>query len=182
MKLLLKSIILLSLVCGAGYFYFQQKGLTLRFTDSDIEARLEEHFPFKKQALAIFDFTFAEPDVTFLPASDGISINMQLEVAVARIIKSSGLVTVSGIPSYRPDQAAFYLSELTIDEFQVDKLPDKYARELKSALSSALQLFYKDRPIYRLNDASTKQRLARMVLQEVTVTDNRLIVKFGSNS
>jgi len=180
MKLLLKTLVVLAVISLAAWFYWQHQGVTLRFTETEIETRMQEHLPYEKRALALIKLTFDEPDIAFVAANNAISVTMQLDVRVASIIKSSGIVSVSGVPSYRADEAAFYLKDLSVDQLQIKGLPDKYSKQVRSTLSSSLKLFYQQRPIYKFRDDSTKQRLARLVLQDVNISDSQLVVKFGS--
>lgn len=177
-------VILLLLIVGGilAYVYLGQRGINLRFSEADLEQRLGEHLPYKKKALAILEFEFDQPEVELSATSERISVSMQITLDIAGRTKRDGQIIVSGSPSYRVGEGAFYLTNPRIDEFSFEGLSSKYSGMASKAVTGIVRTLYADKPLYELNTGYSKQRITKLVLRELSVTDTHLIAVLGKNA
>ncbi len=176
-------VLLVLLACGIlAYAYLDQRGLNLRFSEAELEQRLSEHLPYKKKALAILEFEFDQAEVELSASSELISVTMQITLDIAGLKKRDGYIKVSGSPSYRAAEGAFYLSNPRIDEFNFQGLSSKYSGMASSAVTGIVRTLYVDKPLYELDTSYSKQRITKLVLRELSVTDTHLIAVLGKSS
>jgi len=173
-------VLLILLACGIlAYAYLDQRGLSLRFSEAELEQRLSEHLPYKKKALAILEFEFDQPEVELNSSSERISVSMHITLEIAGRTRRDGAIKVSGSPSYRASEGAFYLSNPRIDEFDLEGLSSKYSGMASSAITGIVRTLYADKPLYELDTSYSKQRITKLVLREISVTDTHMIAVLG---
>ena len=156
-----------------------KKGLTLRFSELQLEERLQQHLPYRKKALLILEFELDQPEIEFIAVDGRISVSMKIGLEVVGKLRRDGLIRVSGVPSYRSTEGAFYLSEPRVDELSIDGLSSKYSGMASNAITSVVQTLYADKPLYELDTEYSKQRITKLVLREISVTDTHLIALLG---
>ncbi len=170
--------ILLSAILG--FMYFGQRGVTLQFSARQIENQIQQFLPYDKRAAGVLNFTFDQASVGFDAATNRIGVGMQINISVAKLMRQDGFVRIWGVPSYRPDQNAFFLSDIIVDDLEIEGINKIYAELSANAIGVALEKFYRDRPVYTLKTDKRSQKLASMVLQDVVVSDNSLKVTLGA--
>ena len=163
-----------------AYAYFNQTGLTLRFSEQQLEQRLQQHFPYQKRTMGILQFELNQPDVEFSPVGGRISITMQTTLEISAVLRRDGVLRISGVPSYQSGEGAFYLSSPRIDQFTIEGLAEKYSNMASSAISGVVATLYANKPIYRLDtQSSNKQKITKLVLRDIRITENYLVAVLG---
>ncbi|MEO1251923.1 MAG: DUF1439 domain-containing protein [Pseudomonadota bacterium] len=180
---LITTVIAGLLVIGAGaFFLLRDTTYTLKFSETDLRAQLEDRLPFSEDYLFIFNVTLENPRVDLIEGSDRIAGGLDTVVNVKlgdEPLPISGAIDLSGGLRYAPEEGAFYLTDPRIETVRLAGVPDRHANRANSALSLALAEFYRERPIYILSDDDMRQRAARLVLRDIEVKNEVLHVELG---
>lgn len=182
MRIVLTFTAGLLLLAGAAYFLFRDNTYTLKFSEADIGARLDEKLPFSDDYFYIFNVTLENPRVDLVNGSDRIAGGMDAMLKVnlgAQTLPIDGSFDLSGGVRYEESEGAFYLNNPVIEKIRLRGLPDRFANRANSALSLGLTEFYAERPIYQFSEDDMKQATAKMVLRDVSVKNQMLHVKLG---
>ena len=180
LKKTLAVLLAILLICLASFLYFGQRGITLSFSEQQLEKQIEQFLPYEKRTAGVLKFTFDDADVSFDPARKRIGVGMQINISIDKFIKHDGFVRIWGAPSYRPDKHGFFLSDIVVDDLRIKGLDKTYADLSASAIGVALEKFYRDRPVYTLEADKRTQKIASMVLQDVVVSEDALKVTLGA--
>jgi hypothetical protein len=141
-----------------------------------IQNLIEKKFPIEKDAV-LAKLSLHSPKVLF---HGGSQIGMRLQYDAALLGKHAlGEIAFHGPPVYKPEEGAFYLSALTIDEFTINDDSLSHKEKLRDRVSSVLDKVIPHVPLYRLRQQDFKQKLAKLLLKQVRVGDEDLVLTMG---
>jgi hypothetical protein len=141
-----------------------------------IQNLLEKKFPIEKDAV-VAKLSLHSPKVFF---HGGNQIGMRLRYDAGMFGKHAvGEVAFHGPPVYKPEEGAFYLAGLTIDEFTIDDDSLSHKEKLRGRVSSVLDKVIPHVPLYRLRPQDFKHKLAKLLLKQVRVEGEELILTMG---
>jgi hypothetical protein len=141
-----------------------------------IQDLLEKKFPIEKDAV-LAKLSLHSPKVYF---QGGNAIGMRLQYTAGLLGKQAvGEVAFHGPPVYKPEEGAFYLSALTIDEFTINDDSLSHKEKLRARVSSVLDAVIPHVPLYRLRQQDFKHKLAKLLLKSVRVEGEDLILTMG---
>jgi hypothetical protein len=169
-KWIARALVFLTLTAGAcGY------QTDVRVSRDRIQGLVERKFPIEKDAM-LAKLKLHSPKVFF----QGNDIGLRLEYDAGLLGKSTvGQIVFHGPPVYQPEQGAFYLSRLTIDEFTVDEHSLSHKQKLRDKVTSVLDVVMPRVPLYHLKQQDFKHRLAKLLLKRVRVEDDTLVLTMG---
>lgn len=181
--------ILLGLVLGAagtigGYLILKETrlgddGITLTFTEAEIQSRLGEKFPKSERLLDIIPVQIGVPQVHFLGESNRVELTMEANVAVPlmQTYQTRGVFTTS--IRYEQDDHTLRLSDITVEELDATNLPEKFKAPLNLTLTAAARKYLNDHPVHTLEPKDYKGEMVKMFLRELKVKEGRLEVRLG---
>ncbi len=151
---------------------------TMEITEKEIQQRVTAMMPIQvtKSMLTV---NILDPQVRLLKESDEVAVASPLEMTVPGWAKASGYINVKGSISYDALTGEFFLKNPTISEIEIKGLPEKYRPYAKEAAQLAIGRSLATRPIYTLRDDDLKQKLAKAVIQSVTVKNQKVLVVLG---
>lgn len=88
------------------------------------------------------------------------------------------IVVLVGI-RYDADEAAFYCEKPAIEKIEIARLPDKLSPAVARLSEKLMTGYFQKSSVYRLDDKTTTNRLAKATLRSVVVRDGQLMVKVG---
>ncbi len=169
----------IALIGAGAYYYFSDRDIILKFSEPQLEQKLDEQMPFTKTYLGIFDVVLTEPRVDLVDGSDrvkaGVDVTLNIKLG-GQSLPLGGTIDVSGGVEYRPEKAEFFLTNSVIEDIQIQGIPALYSKKASSVMTSAISYFYETRPIYVLDDSTAKNIATRLVLKDVDVHNEKLVV------
>jgi hypothetical protein len=176
------TLVLIAAAIGSAYYYFYGRQYVYRFTEAQLQQALSQRLPFTKTYLLIFQVTLDHPRVTLVNGSDRVhaGLDITLNVRVGdQPLPLSGSVDASGGVRYDPKAGQLFLTQLKVEQLELQGVPEQYASRAAAALSRALDTYYADHAIYTLNASDAKELAARLALKSVTVEGQQLVVTLG---
>lgn len=167
-----RILILLGLLLASGLA--SALSYTMEISKSEIQQRLAAQMPLKAKKLLV-KVVLTNPVVDLLKDGNRIGVAADFEARLPGL-KGKGRVNIAGDLSYDAEKGEFFLHRPEIVSFDVDKLPDQYAEDLRRIVQSVAAKALEDHPIYKLRDDDVKQRLAKAMLRSVAVKDEKLVV------
>jgi hypothetical protein len=179
-------IAFLALVAGfSTYMYFKQSAgtVTVHITQGMVDSALAGKFPKEKTYLEIIRVTYENPKVSFLPDTKRVrvALDARVELGLSGILAKTykGTATVNTEVGYNPDSHEFFLWQPMVETLDISKLKDDYRDILRDGLNLATAEWAKEIPVYKLKDAETPQKLAKLVLRRVEVEGDHITVTLG---
>jgi hypothetical protein len=167
----------LSAVTGCRLY---DRGIIIEITQQQIQERLAKKFPISRDYIAGLNLTLSDPEVMLKEGSDRIgfgvsaatNIKVNRENVNGRVILSAGL-------RYKHEEGELVLRDPGVEQVALSLLPQEYEDEVVAAADLAVAHYLEDYTVYKLDPKHLKQRLAKLVLQEVVVRNGVLRVKLG---
>lgn len=148
---------------------------TLKVSAEELQKKVSEMMPLEKKKFFV-TIILSDPEVKLAEGSDRISIFSHIEVVAPGGIKGSGRAEMSGSLSYDSDKSEFFYSDPTVVSMQVDNIPESYLPKIKDIAQTIASNMLAKYPIYKLKDDNIKHKLAKSVLEAVSVKDKQLVV------
>ena len=167
------GLILLAATLSAAACGYQAD---VKVSRDKIQNLLEKKFPIEKDAV-IAKLTLQSPKV-FFHGGNQIGIRLQYDAGILGK-HAVGEVAFHGPPVYKPEEGAFYLSGLTIDEFTINEDSLSHKDKLWGRVSSVLDKVIPHVPLYHLRQQDFKHKLAKLLLKKVRVEGEELILTMG---
>lgn len=145
---------------------------TLDYTADELNGKLQPLFPLQ-QKQGPFTINLTQPKVRFNSPANRLGIAFDLDVQ-GMGLKLQGSTVLEGKVEYRSAARAFYVVDPVVSELNVKGVPSLVMTPLRQAISFAGGLALKDRPIYTLNPALSREALAIAHLRGIRVADDRL--------
>lgn len=181
-KIMIISTLILCTIFGAGYWYFSGKDFFLRFTEAQLQEKLNTRLPVTKTYLLIFNVTLENPKVHLINGSNRVQMGLDavLNLNVAGETKPlGGKLEVSGGVAYAAGSAQFFLIDPLVESLSVQGIPKRHEDKVRLALSKALAAYYVEHPIYQLKSSDAKQATAKLILKNVKIENQQLVLKMG---
>lgn len=147
---------------------------TLEIPEQEIQEKLAAKMPLEAKKL-LAKVILSNPAVDLIKDSDRIGVAADFEARLPGI-KGKGRVNLIGDLSYSPNQGEFYLHKPEIAGLTVDKVPDRYDEDIRQVLQALAAKALEKHPVYKLKEDDVKQKLAKAMLQSVSVKNEKLVV------
>lgn len=171
-KLLLYILVFFSMHASASFLY------TIKIQENEIQAKVTSMMPIQRSKYFL-TVILSDSKVNLIKESNQIALASPVVIMGPAGLKVAGFVKIQGILSYEANSGEFFLENPTIVDFQVSALPSKYQNQVKSIIQLAAAGALRKNPIYKLNDENLKHRLAKSILNSVTVKDQILLVELS---
>lgn len=165
------SVIAVLFVSGCGNFH-----KTIFIPRATIQGLIDKKFPIDRN-LIIARLTLETPRVYFKDQNVGIKMNYKGNFLTDEI---KGYFDVNGRIEYKQERAAFYLTDINIEEFEVNGLNFSNSEKIKSVIQNIANNCLGMYPVYQLNQKNFSQKIAKVFLKELTIKDESLVIRLGS--
>ena len=130
-----------------------------------------------------FTVTLSEPEIELIEGRNEIGVFTHIEVVVPKIkrakIKGSGRTKITGSLSYESERCEFFFKNPVIEMLEIDKVSERYIPVVKSIVQFIAHKILAKFPVYRLKDENLKHKLAKSMLQSITVKDKKLLLELS---
>ena len=169
-------LVLLALAAGAWWAFQRFVGeLALNLEPAALQQHLAERFPFRNCQLVLACVEFRAPQLSLPAGGDRLQLNTQLAVQAGGR-EFPGRAGLAGRLRYEQAAGAFYIDDLTVTDFALDGVPERYAALVRAHGPQAVQAALRDRPVYVIDTSTTAGALARWAVRDVRVADGRFRV------
>jgi hypothetical protein len=170
-NLFLLLVIAAIFVTGCGDFH-----KTIVIPRAKLQSLINKNFPIDKNII-IARLTIDTPSVYFKDQNVGIKMNYKGNFFADEI---KGYMDVNGRITYKQERAAFYLTDINIEEFEVNGLNFSNTEKIKHVLQNIANNFLEGYPIYNLNQKNFRQKVAKIFLKKLTIKEETLEIQLGS--
>lgn len=172
-------LVLLALAAGAWWAFQRFVGeLALNLEPAMLQQHLAERFPVRNCQLVLACVEFRAPQLNLPAGGDRLQLDTQLAVQAGGR-EFPGRAGLSGRLRYEQAAGAFYIDDLTVTDFALDGVPERYAALVRAhgpQAVQAVQAALRDRPVYVIDSSTTAGALARWAVRDVRVADGRFRV------
>jgi len=148
---------------------------TVEITEAELQQQVTAMMPIEKKQL-FFTVKFSNPEIDLLESSNKIGIFTHINLDSQLGIKGKGRAKIIGSLSYDSKTCAFYFKNSKIDTLEIDKVSQKDTEQIKGLVEVMGNKILAIHPIYKLKDSDLKQKMAKAVLQSVSVKNNKLFL------
>jgi len=152
---------------------------TLKITEDELQDKVSAMMPLEKTRFFV-NVILSNPEVDLLDGSNKISVLSNIKVLAPAGLKGSGKAKITGSLTYDPELTAFFFKNPTIENISIDNFPEKHIPKVKSIAQSVASKILTTQPVYKLKDNNLKHKLAKSILQSVTVINEELLVKLSA--
>jgi len=117
------------------------------------------------------------PAVYFEQRSNRIGLAVTVTTSMPGYIMAKGSGAIDGDLEYRQETGEFYLRDPKVRCLEIENLPSEAVMLLRQLLQEMAQQSLQLMLVYQLNDNDLRQRMARSVLQSVTVRNGKSILE-----
>lgn len=174
--LLLSVLGILALSLGlvaCGGFAFEVK-----IPRAMIEQQVEKKFPTVRNK-GLLSLKLANPKLDFQGARNRLGVAASAEVRIFGMIPIPGQILCDGTLEYRPENGTFVFTDVDVKKFTFNGLPESKMDEVSGLVGSAALSVLGGLEIYKLDPKASEEKLAKMALRGIRVTDDGIVAKLG---
>ncbi len=152
---------------------------TVRLTEQDLQARINENFPITKNYLFVGTVTFANPRINLHrdDARVGLGIDIGLENPGGDV--RSGVVEMSAAVLYDAETKCLFLAQPELQHFAVEGVPEQNVQLLSALAMPALEKLLRRNPVYSLSAERGTKKFAAMLVKDIRVRNGCLEIIVG---
>lgn len=151
---------------------------TLEIPEQELQSKVSAMMPLEKKKYFI-TMVLSKPVVDLVEGDNRISVFTQIDVKAPGGIKGSGKTKISGSLSYDQETASFFFKDPQIVDLDIAKVPASLMPKIKKLAQTAASKVLASRPIYKLKDGILKHKLAKSLLESITVKNEVLFVELS---
>ena len=144
----------------------------------DLQRRIERMFPIVREDQLV-RVRLHHPQVILAEHSNRIGLRISVDATAVEQLSVSGLTRVDGMLRYSGDTGEFFLDDASVEELQIEGVPQLYADEIRQVADNVIRDVLHDQPIYSLGQMGESKRIMGSELKSVTVRDGKLIVELA---
>jgi len=148
---------------------------TLEFTQQQLQQQISRLMPIKKEQMLI-TVTLSDPVLELGGQNHNIGVTANMKIQAPGGIQGTGSTKIVGDISYKKETGSFYLYKPKIAHIEIDQIPAQFHSNIKDLAQLALSNSISKKALFTLKDNNEQQRLAKSVLQSVTVAPGKLVV------
>ena len=151
---------------------------TVKISEAELQKKVVAMMPIEKKQL-FFTVTFSKPEIELIDGKNEIGLFTHIQVFSKLGIKGSGRAKITGSLSYKPETSEFFFRNATIERLEIDKVSQKYNQQIKALIQQLGAKVLEKQAIYKLKNSDLKQKLAKSVLQSISVKDKKLLLELS---
>lgn len=153
---------------------------TVELTQQQLQQQLAAMMPVEKEAFFV-KVVLSEPRIDLLEGSNELGVFTNIKLVAPGGVEGTGRARITGTISYKKQDGSFYLHNPKLTQLEIDQIPSQYHAKVQELGQFALDNSVSHRPLFTLSDDDMKQKMAKSVLQSVTVNSGKLIIVLNVN-
>lgn len=154
----------------------KDKDRDINISKATLQEILETKFPIEKKS-KLFSFSLFDPFLTLEENRFGINLSFKYNALGA---VNSGSMDIFGDIEYNRENSSFFLRNVEIRNLKLDN--NKIKKMTSTAISKVLNSFFAVNPIYKLQDQGLKEKLARFLLKEIKIMEDKVLIILDAQS
>ncbi|MGO4894228.1 DUF1439 domain-containing protein [Flavobacterium sp. W21_SRS_FM6] len=151
---------------------------TVTISQDELQSRVEALMPIEKTKMFV-TVLLSNPRVELSEHTDQIELFCHITISAPGGLGGQGSVNLIGSLRYESEQGAFFLIEPQIRSIESKDVAEKHLAKVQQIAQIALEQCLSAKPIYRFKDNKMRDKLAKAVLQSVTVENKQLLIELG---
>jgi hypothetical protein len=148
---------------------------TVEFTEQQLQQQISRLMPITKEHMLI-TVTLSDPVLELGGQNHNIGVTANMKIQAPGGIQGTGRTKIVGDISYKKENGSFYLYKPEIAHIEIDQIPAEFHANIRDLAQLALSNSISNKALFTLKDNNEQQRLAKSVLQSVTVTPGKLVI------
>jgi hypothetical protein len=149
---------------------------TVNISQQELQSKVEALMPIEKTKLFV-TVVLSNPIIDLAESSNEIGLFSRILISAPGGLGGQGAIKLTGSLLYDADQGAFFLNNPQIQSIESKDVAAKHLDKVQQIAQLALEQYLSAKPIYRFKDNNMKHKLAKAVLQSVTVENQQLVVE-----
>ncbi|MFK5951041.1 MAG: DUF1439 domain-containing protein [Methylococcales bacterium] len=166
-------VLILNIVIAA---FTSVQALTLEFTESEIQQKVDEISPFVKTKYFV-TFQITNPRITLLESVNRIRINSGVIISNGGKVKGAGHVIITGTLRYDKQKAAFFLNDTDLESITIDRVPGDKIKQIQLFLQKTAVPVLSALPVFSFKDDNIKHQIAKSTLKSILIKGKTLFVE-----
>lgn len=146
---------------------------TLELSQEQIQQAVQARMPVKVQQM-FSTLTLSNPTVILQENSDRLGVETDLLFNIGGAATGKGRGLIDGNIVFVREKGEFHLTDPQIRSLKIDGVSPQLQEPIRQLADSAAKQALAAKPIYTLDDADLKQKLAKAVLKSVAVQGGKL--------
>ncbi len=151
---------------------------TIELSEAQLQKKVMAMMPIEKNKL-FFKIILSDPKIELLDGSNEIGVFTHIEIDSKIGIKGTGRAKITGSLSYNPESNEFFFKNTKIEKLEIDNVSEKNNQQIKAWVQTVASKVLEKHSVYRLKDDNLKHKLAKAVLQSISVKDKKLLLKLS---
>ena len=151
------------------------------FSEAQLQRALDRKFPFGRHVLAVLDVNLSHPRLTLLPERNRLAV--AVDATIAHPLGGApftGTLAVESALAYDPATMSVVLRDPEVQNFTVDRLPERWSRQLNAAGALIATQLLQGAPIYTFKPEQLNIGGIPRQPGEITVLSHGVNVRFDS--
>lgn len=151
------------------------------FSEAQLQRALDRKFPFDRHVLAVLDVNLSHPRLTLLPERNRLAV--AVDATIAHPLGGApftGTLAVESALAYDPATMSVVLRDPEVQNFTVDRLPERWSRQLNAAGALIATQLLQGAPIYTFKPEQLNIGGIPRQPGEITVLSHGVNVRFDS--
>lgn len=170
MRALILVVGMMIAIPGFGFSY------TIKMTEAEIQQKISAAMPLQKKQLFL-TVVLSDPVVELRESDNKIALFLNVEARAPGGLKGSGRGKLAGTIRYEKETGRFFLADPVLEALEIDRISGKLNRELAKVVQVLMVSALEKQAIYRLREDDFKHKMARSMLDSVTVQNRQLLIK-----
>lgn len=142
-----------------------------------LQASLDRRFPISSRILELFDVELTRPQLSVLPDTNRIALNMDVSIAPPFIRQSwRGRLALSGRLYIDPARNAVLMAEPRVDHFTIDGADEARQRQITHVANVLMEKAVGDTPLYHFRPEDLRYAGMQFTPTRVSATGRGLLV------
>lgn len=167
----LTQFLLLLIIANTSWAY----SYTVELTEAQLQQQLASMMPVTREQMFV-TVTLSEPILELGNGGDKIGVFSSLDITAPGGIKGTGRAKIEGRISYKKQTGEFFLYNPTITHIEIDQVPAQFHSNIKQLAQLGLNGALKGKPIFKLDDTNSQQKMAKSMLQSVKIEPGKLLI------
>ena len=151
------------------------------FSEAQLQRALDRKFPFDRHVLAVLDVYLSHPRLTLLPERNRLAV--AVDATIAHPLGGApftGTLAIESALAYDPATMSVVLRDPEVQNFTVDRLPERWSRQLNAAGALIATQLLQGAPIYTFKPEQLNIGGIPRQPGEITVLSHGVNVRFDS--
>lgn len=148
---------------------------------AQLTSQLRLRFPQRNCLLGLACVTVIEPTVTMAPGDQRLFVDAQVKPELGAQALAAGSIELAGKPRYDAIKGAFFLDEPVVSKLRFPDLAPTQAATAAELTRSLLVEYFRQTPVWVLDERDAQQAMVRLVLRRIAVEDGTLRFTIGDD-